>query len=107
EVRHNFVGWSCGHHDVVGGNRGIRRVLREGSLIQAIGHGWGRSKVVFVPVVSADGGMGLAPSDFRRHDQCDTTFEKVSALHASLPSSGGALGGPPANQVALRLTCRK
>jgi hypothetical protein len=30
--------------------------------------------------------MGLAHPNFRRHSQCDTTFEKVSALHESVSS---------------------
>src|SRR5215471_3728377 len=50
-------------------------VLREGSLIKAIGDGRTRPEVVFVPVVSRDECMGLAHFNFRRHRQCDTTVE--------------------------------
>src|SRR5215467_10827196 len=72
-------------------------VLREGSLIKAIGDGRTRPKVVFVPVISGDECMGLAHFNFRRHRQCDTTVEKVSALHGSLSSFRNALSGPRAN----------
>src|SRR5215467_14055408 len=71
--------------------------IAEGSLIKAIGDGRTRPKVVFVSVVSEDECMGLAHFNFRRHRQCDSTVEKVSALHGSLSSFRNALSGPRAN----------
>ena len=80
-IRNNVIGWSCAHHHIIRGNHGIGRVLRKRPLIEAIVHCGTGAKIAASPVVSGNDPLRFADSKFSSHCNCDTTFQKISALH--------------------------
>src|SRR5580692_1250298 len=79
-VGHHVFRGSSGHYHVVGRNDGIRRVLRERTLIQSIGQAGTGAEVVVSPVVG--GNVCLRPA----HSQiCSYANDSCSSYKVSTP----------------------
>src|SRR3984957_19180683 len=82
-VRHGFLGRSCGHDDVIGGDKRLGRILGERALVEPVGDWRAGAEVVFVPVVGGNEPVSLGGCEFGSYSQGNTAFQKVSTLHGS------------------------
>jgi len=80
-IRHNIMGRRGGHDHVIVGNHRVGRILRERTLIQAVGNERAGAEIILPPIVCGNQCMGLACSKLSGGGQRDTALQKISALH--------------------------
>jgi hypothetical protein len=80
---YNLFGRRGGHDHFIAGNDGVRRILREWALIQAVSDGRTGAEVVFAPVMGWDQPMRALLSQLRDSSKRNRISQKFSAAHES------------------------